>query len=77
MEIHSHRRLVCNVYYEGLANQLQRKGFDLLGVIGDGITKRKCYTMWGEKEKITPREKPFVEFAGKLHKGKGYRHYLK
>lgn len=62
---------VIRVYERGLAYQLKRKGFDIIGTIGDeGITKSTQFTLYGDIRKLKRREKPYIEHFGQLKKKK-------
>jgi hypothetical protein len=62
---------VVRVYMLDLANQLKRKGFDIIGTLGDdGIKKPTQYTLYGDIRRITNREKPYIEYFGQLKQKK-------
>lgn len=62
---------VFRVYTTELVRHFERKGFDLIGTVGDdNVSKPTQYTLYGDIRKITGREKPFIELFGKLKKKK-------
>jgi hypothetical protein len=66
---------VIRVYERGLARQLKRKGFDIIGEMGDdNMTNPTQYTLYGDIRKISNREKPYIEYFGKLKNKKEFKY---
>jgi hypothetical protein len=65
---------LIRVQITDLANQLKRKGFEILGHDGkDGVCKPRTYTLHGDDRKLSNREKPYCHIVGKLtEKGEGH-----
>jgi len=63
---------IVNVFNRDLKEQLERKGFELVGNLGDGVDKPIQYSMIGDERKLSNREKPYVKILGKLEKHKDH-----
>lgn len=53
-----------------LKDQLLRKGFELLNVVGNDITLPKLYYLHGNENKLTSKEKLGVRDTKKFQKGR-------
>ena len=53
--------MVFRTDYCDVKNQLVKKGFEVVGKIGDNINNKIIYTMYGDEKKISKREFPFIE----------------
>ena len=53
--------MVFKTKYKDVKNQLVRKGFEVVGQIGDNINSNIVYTIHGDENKISKNEFPFIE----------------
>lgn len=62
---------VFRVYSTELAKHFERRGFEVIGTMGDdNVTKPTQFTVYGDSRRLTRRELPFIEKFGTLKKTK-------
>lgn len=62
--------MIFTVEVKDVVKQLERKGFEVIGEVGDDINKKKVYTIRGDEGKISKREMPAI-IKMKFKQGKG------
>ena len=58
------RNKIVHVFIRGLAEQLERKGFEIIYTAPEW--EKPKFTLYGDYRKITKREEPYIEKHGEL-----------
>lgn len=52
--------MICTTENADVKNQLIRKGFEVVGEVGDNINRKKVFTLHGSEKKISKREQDYI-----------------